>query len=103
MDLLAELYSAVTGNEMSAADLKKASERTWNLWNHLNCQAGFTRSDDSPPDIWFQPLKGPDKEYPLRDYFKTNAVTREDVEGMLDSYYEEHGWDKTTGCVQNLV
>ena len=96
MEILAELYSAVTGIEVTPADLKLASERVWNLWKVMNCRAGFDRKDDEPPEIWFQPLKGDDKEYYLRDYFLTTPLTREDVEGMLDDYYEERGWDKET-------
>jgi aldehyde:ferredoxin oxidoreductase len=98
MDILAELYSAVTGNETTAADLKKTSERAWNLWKVLNCNAGFDRKDDEPPAVWFQPLRGADAEYTLKDYFLKKELTRADVDGMLDDYYDEHGWDKKTSC-----
>ncbi|MBM3166911.1 MAG: hypothetical protein FJZ94_05665, partial [Chloroflexi bacterium] len=46
--------------------------------------------------IWFQPLKAPDKEYTLKDYFLKKELTRQDVDGMLDDYYDEHGWNPTT-------
>ena len=36
METLAELYSAVTGVEATAADLKVASDRAWNLWKLLD-------------------------------------------------------------------
>jgi len=96
MDIFAELYSAVTGVEVTPADLKKTSERVWNLWKVLNYKAGFDRKADEPPDIWFQPLKAPDKEYTLKDYFLKKELTRQDVDGMLDDYYDEHGWDTKT-------
>jgi len=98
MDILAELYTAVTGMEVTPADLKKTSERAWNLWKLLNCNAGFGRKDDEPPAIWFQPLKAPDAEYRLKDYFLKKELTREDVDRLLDDYYDEHGWDKQTSC-----
>ncbi|MDY7019701.1 MAG: aldehyde ferredoxin oxidoreductase N-terminal domain-containing protein [Chloroflexota bacterium] len=98
VDVLAELYSAVTGIEVTAADLKVASERAWNIWKLLNYRAGFDRKDDEPPEIWFQPLKGVDKDYVLMDYFHNTVLTREDVEGLLDDYYEERGWDKHTSA-----
>ena len=96
MQILADLYSAVTGIEATPTDLKLASERVWNLWKLLNYKAGFDRKDDQPPEIWFQPLKGPDKEYHLVDYFLTTPLTRKDVDGFLDDYYDERGWDKKT-------
>lgn len=96
MQILAELYSAVTGIEATPADLKLASERVWNLWKLINYRAGFDRKDDEPPEIWFQPLKGVDTEHHLKDYFGTTALTREDVDRLLDDYYDERGWDKKT-------
>ncbi len=96
MQILADLYSAVTGIEATPADLKLASERVWNLWKLINYRAGFDRKDDEPPEIWFQPLKGPDRDYHLVDYSLTTPLTREDVEGFLDDYYDERGWDKET-------
>jgi len=96
MEILAELYSAVTGIEVTPTDLKAASERVWNLWKMLNYKAGFDRKDDEPPEIWFQPLKGEDKEYNLKDYFFAVPLAREDVDRLLDDYYDERGWDKKT-------
>jgi len=96
MKILAELYSAVTGIETTPADLKLASERVWNLWKLINCRAGFDRKDDEPPEIWFQPLNGVDREYHLKDYFGTTDLAREDVARLLDDYYDERGWDKET-------
>lgn len=96
MKILAELYSAVTGVEVTPADLKLASERVWNMWRLLNYRAGFDRKDDEPPQIWFQPLKGVDKEYILKDYFGTTPLNKEDLGRLLDDYYDEHGWDKKT-------
>jgi len=96
MKILAELYSAITGIELTPADIKLAGERTWNLWKLINYRAGFNRKDDEPPEIWFQPLKGVDKEYHLKDYFGTTSLTKEDVDRLLDDYYDERGWDKQT-------
>lgn len=98
MDILAELYSAVTGIETTPGELKLASERVWNLWKLLNYRAGFDRKNDEPPEVWFQPLKGVDKEYILKDYFGATALTRQDVDRLLDDYYDEHGWDTKTSC-----
>jgi len=32
------------------------------------------------------------------DYYRTNILTREDVERLLDDLYEERGWDKKTSA-----
>jgi aldehyde:ferredoxin oxidoreductase len=95
---LAEFYSAVTGIEMSPAELMKAGERCWNLLKILNYRAGFDRRHDRPPDVWFTPLKVDGREIPLMDYYRTNILTREDVERLLDDFYEERGWDKKTSA-----
>lgn len=96
MKIIAELYSAVTGIETTPADLKLAAERAWNVWKLINYRAGFTRKDDEPPEIWFQPLKGVDKDYTIMDYFGAIPLTMEDVDRCLDDYYDEKGWDKKT-------
>ena len=91
LQTLAELYSAVTGINATAADLKQASSSMWNMWRLLNARAGFTRKDDEPPEIWFKPLKSPDREYSLYDYFPKRELTRKDIDGYLDEYYDERG------------
>ncbi len=89
MQTLASLYSAVTGIKTTAADLKSASSRVWNAWRGLNAAAGYTRRDDLPPDVWFKPLKSPDREYRLYDYFLKQELSRGDVLKYLDDYYDE--------------
>ena len=98
LKILAELYAAVTGVEATEADLKSASDRAWNLWKLMNSRAGFTRYHDEPPEVWFQPLeKGACRTYRLMDYFHATELSRKDVDGYLDDYYDERDWDKTTG------
>jgi aldehyde:ferredoxin oxidoreductase len=89
MQTLASLYSAVTGVKTTTADLKSASSRVWNAWRGLNAAAGYTRQDDLPPDVWFKPLKSPDREYRLYDYFLKQELSRDDILKYLDDYYDE--------------
>ncbi|MBN1689500.1 MAG: hypothetical protein JW901_00585 [Dehalococcoidia bacterium] len=89
MDMLNDLYSAVTGIQVKAVELKQAGSRAWDLLRELNAAAGFTPEDDRPPGIWFQPLRGADREYALYDYFLKRPLSREDVEGYLEEYYSE--------------
>ena len=97
-DICARLFSTATGIEMDKTELMRASERVWNLYRVLNWREGFTRKDDAPPDKWFEPMKAAGGEFEMKDYFQTKTLTREDIERLLDDYYEERGWDQKTGC-----
>ena len=97
-DICARLFSTATGIEMDKAELMRAAERVWNLYKVLNWREGFTSEDDAPPDIWFEPLKAAGSEFEMKDYFQTKTLTREDIMGLLDDYYNERGWDPKTGC-----
>jgi len=37
-----------------------------------------------------------ESEYQLKDYFLSTVLNRQDVERLLDDYYDERGWDKKT-------
>jgi aldehyde:ferredoxin oxidoreductase len=95
---ITEYYSAITGIEITAAELLRIGERNWNLLKLLNVREGFSRKDDRPPEAWFTPLriKGTQIEFPLMDYYKTTQLSKQDVEQLLDDYYNESGWDKKT-------
>jgi len=96
--IMTEYYSAVTGVEVTPAELLKRGERNWNLYKMLNIREGFGRADDRPPQAWFKPLKieGTEMKLPLMDYYRTTELTRDDVERLLGDYYDESGWDKKT-------
>jgi aldehyde:ferredoxin oxidoreductase len=98
IDIISELYSAATGINLSPQELIKHSERVWNLFKMINVREGFSKKDDEPPDVWFQPMVNPEgKEVHMTDYYKTRRLTREDVEQWLRDYYDERGWDTKTG------
>jgi aldehyde:ferredoxin oxidoreductase len=94
---IADLYTAITGLETTPQQLMKVAERSWNLGKLLNTRAGFGREDDRPPAAWFEPLKKGDQEQYMTDYFQTARLTPQDVDRLLDDYYDERGWDKETG------
>jgi len=86
-DLVA-LYNAVTGIEMSAEELKKAGERINNLGRLINIREGLTRKDDTLPwKVMHVPI--PD-EGPSKGSF----VSQEELDLLLDDYYEVRGWNK---------
>ncbi len=97
-DICARLLSTATGIETDRSRLMQAGERVWNLYRVLNWREGFDRKDDQPPDAWFEPLKAAGSEFEMRDYFQTQRLTREDINQLLDDYYNERGWDLKTGC-----
>ena len=94
---ITELYSAVTGIETTPAELMRCAERAWNVFKLLNVRAGFSRKNDEAPAAWFKPLKAKDDDYAMTDYYKTKTLTKQDMEGFLDDYYDERGWDIKTG------
>jgi len=85
---LAALYSAVTGIEMSAEDLRKAGERINTIGRLINIREGLTRKDDSLP--W----KVMNVPIPDEGPSKGSFVSQEELDLLLDDYYETRGWNK---------
>jgi aldehyde:ferredoxin oxidoreductase len=87
-DDLAALYVAVTGIEMSGEELRLAGERINNLGRLINIREGLTRKDDSLPwKVMHVPIpdEGPSKG---------SHVTQEELDLLLDDYYEARGWNR---------
>lgn len=95
--VLSEAYSALTGIEISASELKQKGERIINLYKLLNVREGFDRKDDIPAKALLRPIKTPDGEQALTDYYHKKVYTSADLEEILDEYYEERGWDVKKG------
>lgn len=97
VDELAECFSAATGIEMTATDLRVRAEKIWNIQKALNVLEGFSREDDWN-EAWVQPRHTAyGAVLRLMDYYRTRVITREDVVKLLDDYYEARGWDVKTG------
>lgn len=100
MPWLSEAYSAATGSDITPRELLRAGERVFNLEKLLNVREGFSREDDRIPPVYLQnievPLPAREGERYLTDWFG-RRLTRENLEGMLDNYYEERGWDIQRG------
>jgi aldehyde:ferredoxin oxidoreductase len=97
MQKLAQYYTAATGLEISARELKIAAERSWNVLKALNVREGFSRKDDCFPRKWLEPIKRGDEDVYIQDIFKTRVLTKEDLEQLQDDYYDERGWDLERG------
>lgn len=85
--IMADIMTAVTGIEYTEKDMWMIGERLINLCRLYNLREGFGRKDDSLPDrIKNDPLK--------HGLSKGEVISQEDLDFMLDEYYECRGWDK---------
>jgi aldehyde:ferredoxin oxidoreductase len=83
----ADLLSGVTGLEFSEQDVWQLGERLNNLARMFNVREGFSRKDDYLPRRLM--------EEPIKDGLsKGEMISQQDLDFMLDEYYEARGWDK---------
>jgi aldehyde:ferredoxin oxidoreductase len=81
------VLEAITGIHRTWADLEKVGERIWNLtrlyWAREN--EGFDRGWDMPSPRFYE-------EPPKSGATKGQITKVEDVNRLLDIYYEQRGW-----------
>ena len=81
-----ESVEAVTGIKFTEEDLWEIAERIYNVERLFLVREGMRRRDDAPPPKFYKPwTHGP------------RAGTRvepERFQGLLDRYYQLHGWDR---------
>jgi aldehyde:ferredoxin oxidoreductase len=94
---IAELYSAATGQEMTALGMVERGERINNVAKMINVREGFSRVDDAIPEVWFRPMDTPEGRIEMQDYYQTRTLTKQDTDRILDDYYEERGWNPGSG------
>ena len=84
----ARLYPVVTGRDDSWEDLLVKSERIWNLTRAFAVREreDFGRKDDWPPGRFYEE---PVPDGPLAGF----GITEQDLNTLLDEYYELRGWD----------
>jgi aldehyde:ferredoxin oxidoreductase len=83
------LIRSITGWNVTWSELLKVGERATNLGRVFNAREGLRRKDDTIPRRLMEPL--PDGPY------KGEAITEQQLNQMLDYYYEMMGWDSKTG------
>ncbi len=77
------------GLELSPREVWDVAERCYNIERIFNLREGFDRKDDMLSDRYF--------DEPTRRglaIVRGRSLDREKFNGMLDEYYELHGWDK---------
>jgi aldehyde:ferredoxin oxidoreductase len=91
---MAELYSAATGWDTSAEDLRRHAMKQLNLEKAFNLRfTSFDRKDDMPTA---RDLAEPIPSGTLKGW----RIDRERYDAMLDEYYDLHGWDRETSYPQ---
>ena len=86
---LVEILNAVTGWDYTVEEFMTAGERINTFCRAFNVREGITRKDDTLPPRFMEPLEGGPTEGQL--------ITEEELDSMLNDYYEICGWDVETG------
>ena len=95
LGLCRNLFAAVTGFDVDDEHMRQSAVRIWDTLKGLNTKLGFDRNDDNPPEIWFKPMTGTDGQaLRLRDYFGKKELDRQDIDRLVQDYYDERGWSK---------
>lgn len=87
--LMARLYTALTGWEITPEEMIQAGERIWNLQKLFNLREGEQRSDHVFPERFY---RVPLPEGPAAG----KVLDRAKVEAALDEYFQARGWDPAT-------
>jgi len=83
---MAKLYNFVTGIDITPEELKQSGERINTVARLINIREGLGRKDDTLPwKVMNEPI--PD-EGPVKGAF----VTHDELDLLLDDYYESRGW-----------
>jgi aldehyde:ferredoxin oxidoreductase len=85
IDRLMNLINASTGWGLGLWEVLKAAERTTNMMRLFNGREGFTKADDTMPDLFYQPFQGG----PLDG---KGAIDRAKFAEACELYYDMAGW-----------
>lgn len=89
-DEIAATISVVTGHEYTVPELRRLAERIYTMEKQFNVREGLGREADTLPERF---LTEPIPEGPRKGF----VIPREQLNRMLDEYYEVRGWDRVTG------
>jgi aldehyde:ferredoxin oxidoreductase len=90
LQIITDLYRALTGIDSSPRELMEAGERIWNLQRAFNQREGPGKADDMPPPrVLHDSIKIGDKEFP--------GIGEDRANELLSEYYDERGWNAEDG------
>ena len=79
------MISSVTGWDVTVDELMEVGRRRLNLFRVFNAREGLGRKDDKLPKKFFKALEGTG---PTAGF----ALTHEEVDSAIDTYYKLAGW-----------
>lgn len=83
---LIKLYQAVSGIKLNSESLMHIGERVFNLCRMFHVLEGMKRQHDYLPGRVGESLP--------RGRAKGSTITREDLDMLLDQYYQRRGWSR---------
>jgi aldehyde:ferredoxin oxidoreductase len=87
---MADIMTAASGWDITITDVQAIGKKRLNLMRAYNAREGLRRDRDTLPKKLFDvPLTGGRSD--------GLVIKREELEAGLDMYYEQAGWDETTG------
>ncbi len=89
-DVMAQLFSAATGIDMSEEEIMCVGRKIVTLERAFNIREGHARKNDTLPYMLMHEkvTEGPQKGF---------INSQEELDKMLDDYYTKHEWDLKTG------
>ena len=84
---IAKIVNYVTGWDITLPELEKIGERIYNLERLINVRRGVSRKDDILP---YRVMNEPIPDGPA----KGRCCSKEDLDAMLDTFYDLRGWDR---------
>lgn len=85
---IVDAFNAATGWGFTTKDVQDVGFRIANLMRVFNMRHGVPVETEQPSPRWSSaPVDGPAKGISIKEHW----------ESMLDNYYKEMGWDRTTG------
>lgn len=85
-ETMVKILNCVTGWNIEIEDLRTIGERIYNLERLINVKRGLSRKDDVLP---YRVMNEPIPDGPAKGRY----VPREELDRMLDRYYEIRGWN----------
>lgn len=95
--IMAEAFSYATGIKISEKEIMEAGRRVVTLEKCINVRQGAARKDDKLPYRLMNEMVSERKDD------KTAINSQEELDIMLDEYYELHGWDKASSWPTETV
>ncbi len=87
---MADLMRAATGWDVTVEEIQAIGRRRLNLMRAFNAREGLTRDDDTLPKKLFKKALAGGRSDGI-------ILENEELQAGLEMYYEQAGWDATTG------